>query len=389
MRAAPLSLLAFTLLTSCAAFNARPPPAPPAPPPNLAPPFAGYASAHYKDPKAWLCWPGRADVCARNLDATELRPDGTRVEVRETRAANADKIDCFYVYPTVDLRMLAGNHTDFTDLEDIERVAFVQAARFSSVCRVFVPLYRQITFGTYLQSEEVKRPYTAVAESDVVDAFLHYMGQANGGRKIVLIGHSQGAEMIVRLLQRFFDRDPVMRERLLLAMPIGWPMEVERGKTTGGTFAELPMCTKKGEIGCVIGYRTHVAGTDPAPKHAMPKPGHESICVHPGELLRGSAGPLGRAFLPSRANVLTHMRGLDDVTTPFVLLREFYSASCVEGTGGYRYLAVSDAPPPGDRRQSPVDFADPWLHGILGLHVYDVQLGLGDLVDLVRERASP
>ena len=36
----------------------------------------------------------------------------------------------------------------------------------------------------------------------VVDAFLHYMGQYNRGRKVVLLGHSQGAQMIVRLLQR-------------------------------------------------------------------------------------------------------------------------------------------------------------------------------------------
>ncbi len=92
------------------------------------------------------------------------------------------------------------------------------------------------------------------------DAFLHYMGRYNHGRKVVLIGHSQGAGMIVHLLQSRFEHDPVMMSRLLLAMPIGGPVEVPKGATVGATFDSIPLCTKPDETACVIAYQSRSAG---------------------------------------------------------------------------------------------------------------------------------
>jgi len=87
-----------------------------------------------------------------NVDATELRPDGSRVVVRGARAPTAAKVDCFYVYPTVDLRLDAANHEDFSDLAPRTRRDRAQAARFAEACTLYVPWYRQITIGTYLRS---------------------------------------------------------------------------------------------------------------------------------------------------------------------------------------------------------------------------------------------
>ncbi len=368
-------VLAAAALVACAAT-----PAPIAP---IAP--AG-PSARYADATSWLCLPGRDDACARSTDATEVRPDLSRVVVRDTRAPGAEKVDCFYVYPTVDLRLGAANHEDFADLEPMARTTAAQVARFRNVCTLYAPLYRQITIGTYLRSAEVKRPYTAVAEADVDEAFLHYMRHYNGGRKIVLLGHSQGGEMVVHLLKRFFDGDPKTREQLLLAMPIGWPIEVPKGRATGGTFANVPMCTRAGETACVVAYRSHAVGTDVASKHATPSAGHESVCVNPAELAHGPGRPFSRAFLPT--SLVAADSGLGDAATPFVLLRDFYGGACVDGPAGYRYLAVSATPPPGDLRTSPIRFSSLWLRGALGLHLLDYQFAQGDLVDLVAERAG-
>jgi len=73
------------------------PPAPIAPSPTSALATRGGASERYADPASWLCLPGRDDACARSVDATEIRPDLTRVVVRDTRAPGADQVDCFYV----------------------------------------------------------------------------------------------------------------------------------------------------------------------------------------------------------------------------------------------------------------------------------------------------
>lgn len=101
-------------------------------------------------------------------------------------------------------------------------------------CAVYAPLYRQATIGTYFAGKDRRESFLQTAYSDVLDAFLHYMGQHNRGRKVVLIGHSQGADMISRLLRQVFDHDPAMRERLMLAMPVG-----DRSKCrTGSSLAD-------------------------------------------------------------------------------------------------------------------------------------------------------
>jgi hypothetical protein len=371
------------VLTGCAE---APPPLAPAPPVTLHSPFTGFESQHYREGSAWLCLPGRSDACAADLTATELLPDGSRREVQDTPSPDRDKVDCFYVYPTVDLGMGSANHDDFSDLRPMTRTTDAQAARFRNVCRVFAPLYRQTTFGTYFHSDADRKPYRDVAVSDVVDAFLHYMGQYNGGRKIVLIGHSQGAEMVIALMKRFFDDDPVMRERLLLALPIGWSMDVAPGQTTGGTFQNIPMCTRQGETGCVVGYRTYAAGEHVNVGKSVPSPGHESICVNPAELAHGKAS-FSRTYF-GKPPPPFELVGVQDMRTQYVMLRDFYSGQCVQGPNGLRYFAVGPTPGPGDRRESPVNLSLRLLHGVLGYHLLDMQFPQGDLIDLVAERAA-
>ena len=361
-----------------------PPPVTPAPPSALAAPDSGYRSTRYADPSAWLCLPGRNDACAADLDATDLLPDGARIEVRDAPRAPPDDVDCFYVYPTVDLRPWPASHTDFDDLGPMSRVAAIQAARFRSVCHVYAPLYRQTTIGTYLQGDAVRKPYRDVAVSDVVDAFVHYMAQYNHGHRIVLLGHSQGSEMLVELLKRFFDGDAAMREKLVVAMPIGWPLDVAPGQAAGGTFANIPACTQRGQTGCVIAYRSYADGEEAKVGRAVPAPGRESMCVNPAELAHGT-GVYSRAFI-SKPPPPWKLVGLDGMRTPFVLVRDFYQARCVARGDGLRYLAVSVARRPGDVRASPIDLGLPVLHGVLGYHILDVQLALGDLVDIVAER---
>jgi pimeloyl-ACP methyl ester carboxylesterase len=379
-------LVALAALAAAGAGCAVPARAP-EPPSGLRSPFTGYASDRYRDPRWWLCLPGREDACAHDLDATELLPDGTRVEVRDTQAPGSDQVDCFYVYPTVDLRPWPASHEDFSDLGPMTFATVAQAARLRYACRLYVPLYRQTSFGAYFPGDAIRKPYRQVAESDVVDAFLEYMARYNGGRKIVLVGHSQGGEMVVHLLRRFFDDDPAMREKLLLAMPLGWPVEVARGQTTGGTFTHLPVCTHPGETGCVVAFRTYDADGEAKPGRAMPAPGHESVCVNPAELVHGKPEPFSRAFFGVPGKLFA-MRGVESMRTPFVMLRDFYTGRCVDGPRGFRYLAVSVTPAPDDRRVSPFDLSIVWFHGELGTHVLDMQFTQGDLVDLVAQRAA-
>ena len=354
-------------------------PAPTPLPPGLHSPFTGYSSPLYRNDRMWLCRPDLPNSpCHRDLTATELRADGSRVIVPHLAAPHPD-VDCFYVYPTVDLGLLPGNHTDFAHLGPIIDVTVAQAALFDEACAVYVPLYRQITIGTYFWGDKTKR--MAVALSDVEDAFLHYMGQYNHGRKVVLIGHSQGAEMVVRLLQQVFDKDPKMRERLLVAMPIGGPLELPAtgDATTGGSLTTIPICTSPDERGCVIGYHSYRATQQPLTDWPWDDPPEQrSACVNPA----GDTGehPFSRSYF--LASKLDHHGG---AATPFVLVRDLYAGACAR-SAQHVYLSIDERRLPGDLRH-PIDLGSRSLGSRFGLHVLDLQFALGDLIDLVKRKA--
>ena len=218
----------------------------------------------------WLCKPGAKDnPCEISRTATVQNEDGT-TSVERSPGVKHPKVDCFYVYPTVDLDLAPGNHTDFSDPR-IGEVVVAQAAQLRRACAVWVPFYRQVTLGTYLRPRELEAGL-AVAYADVERAFSEWLRRADPARKIVLVGHSQGAEMVVRLLRRFFDRDPAMRARLLVAMPIGGQVEVLSGSATGGTFESIPLCRRDDEVGCVVAYRSHAEGDPIHPGRWSPSP---------------------------------------------------------------------------------------------------------------------
>jgi hypothetical protein len=347
-------------------------------------PFVGYESARYAKDASWVCRPDlAADPCHGDRTLTELRPDGTSSIVPPAPPAQGD-VDCFYVYPTVDTSFMADNHDNFEDRKAIDRVARAQIAQFAEACRVYVPFYRQVTLGTYFGSgPEVRERRLAVAFSDVRDAFQHYMGQYNHGHKIVLIGHSQGAEMIVRLLKADFDHDPTMQARLLVAMPIGGKVEVRAGRSTGGTFDTLPACTYPDQLGCIVAYRSFLADANPTRADDMPRAQDETVCVNPA--LGAGASPSAHWF--SRAVFLAEGPFKEKVHTPYVVLRDFYAGRCITGTGGFRFLGVSIAPAPGDVRKNPINFGSYLMSTPVGLHVLDLQFAQGDLIDLIARKA--
>ncbi|MFT3694086.1 MAG: DUF3089 domain-containing protein [Kofleriaceae bacterium] len=342
----------FVILAALIACSSPPPP--PAPPET------------YHHETAWLCLPGHDDVCAHDLTTTAIGADGSRLiqkpEVKQD-------VDCFYVYPTVDLRLGAGNTTDFKDLSKIEHATLSQAVRFGQLCKMYVPLYRQATIGSYLHRDSLEQ-HLAAAYADVSQAFRTYLSTMNRGRPIVLIGHSQGAEMTIRLLKEYFDHDPELRKRLVIALPIGGHVEVTQGKTTGGTFTNVPICASEDDRGCVIAYRSYREGGDIAkPDPALP-PSDAEVCTSPGDTLDAT-------FLATEK-----LHGTEGVTTPYVTFPGLYSARCVDGPNGARALAIRET------RPGPIDL-DRWkLNTKLGTHILDFQISQENLIRRVARAAK-
>ncbi|MGC4118981.1 MAG: DUF3089 domain-containing protein [Myxococcales bacterium] len=381
----PLAAAASLLLASCAIAPLAQIPS------DLKSPYRNYSSQKYADASLWLCRPDRPDdACHADLSATQIKPDASREVEPFVRAAQPE-VDCFYVYPTVDSSFFPSNTTEFDDLKPVSRVVTAQAARLGEVCSVWAPLYRQATIGAYMAGQSRRDRLMEVAFSDVLDAFLHYLGQYNHGRKVVLVGHSQGGDMVVRLVQRIFDHDPAMRERLLVAVAAGAIVEVPQGRGVGGTFQNVPLCERADQTGCVVAFRTHVAGQSVNSTAAFfpVKEGRQMACVNPAGAESTERQPLSGAYFPTdRESVESVNANLGPVSTGYVVLHDYYTAQCVQGPKGYSYLAIDAAPQPGEARQPIFDLKQRRLAGPMGTHSLDLQFTQGDLIGMVARKAA-
>lgn len=335
----------------------------------------------------WVCRPGtsRAD-CGADLSTTDVLADGSTQVLPSLQPATTPKAACFYVYPTVDVALRTGIHRTFDDLADQVQTTAAQAARLRSICSLHAPLYRQVTLGTYsARPSDSRNACFEVAHADVVAAFDQFLADIGPTQPIVLIGHSQGAQNVSRLLRERFDDGGPLSKRLVAAFPIGWHIATATGSTTGGSYQKLPLCERQPQTGCVSSWRTFAASNplpDFNPEFAE---GEQLVCVNPagdGDAtyrLSGAVFPLESSLVKVPARL--------GVKTAFVRYPDFFEARCVRD-GANAGLQVSAAPKAGDTRTSPIDFDKVLLSGNLGTHVLDLQLPQEDLVQSVKRRVD-
>jgi hypothetical protein len=346
------------------------------PAPETNPDYASHAS--------WACRPDmQGDACDIDLTAVEILPDGRTQKVPFSPAADP-KADCFYVYPTVDLGLRTRLHEDLSDKTNPYKTAGVQAARFGEVCRVYAPLYRQVTLGTYGADKPVRDFCLDAAFKDVLAAFDHYLQKDNHGRPFVLISHSQGSHMLSRLIRQRIDQSTELRARLVVALAIGGNLGTDGGGRTGGSFKNVPVCSTAEEQGCAIGYRSYPPGASISERDASLKEGKRGVCIHPGDIPGGGPKTLSRSFFSTNTPLGELPEGVAE-QAPFVLYRDFYEARCIT-LGDAKALEVRPRGASGDTRENPIDFDAQLFQGDLGLHLYDFQLAMGDLIDLVRTK---
>jgi len=355
-------------------------------------PAAAPTPNDYSDTKAWLCLPGRAkDACTVDQDATVVAADGTLTPETFTPDPKA-KIDCFYVYPTVSLEPM-GN-ADMTAGPEEKAVITQQFARFSSVCRPYAPIYRQITL-TALAALMSGKPIPAnreLAYNDVRDAWNYYLAHYNHGRGVVLVGHSQGSGVLLQLIKNEIDGKPV-QHRLVSAILMGTRLAVPAGGIIGGDFKSIPLCQAAGQTQCVITYASFRADAPPPANTRFGKvamAGMVAACTNPASLA-GGAGEL-HAYMATRGsfNGVSLVPGPwvkgKTIDTPFVSLPGLLSSECVSNADG-SYLAITVHGDPSSPRTSTIA-GDVVVGGKVqpdwGLHLIDANLAMGNLIDIVQ-----
>ena len=352
----------------------------------------------YADPKTWLCRPGGKDACAIDHTTTIVSADGKLT--RETWTVDPKApIDCFYVYPTVS--------TDPTPNSDMNpdpaetNVIKQQFARFASKCLPYAPVYRQVTL---VGLRRVLAPGSAITldqglqYDDVKDAWNHYVQHDNKGRGFVLVAHSQGSFILNRLIREEIDGKPI-QSRMLSAILLGTTIMVPKGKDVGGSFQHVPLCRSASQLGCVITYASF-RSTVPPPANTLfgrvPDANMAAACTNPAALAGGS-GQL-HAYLDRTGKTITSnaapkpwVTPEQPIETPFVSVPGLLTAKCASNDNASGYLEVTVNGDPSDPRVDDItgDIGNPpnvlanW-----GLHLIDVNLAMGNLLDIVGQETK-
>ena len=362
------------LLAACA--TSTPPAAPAAAPaiPSTTPaaPATAVTGVDYNKPDTWLCRPGRNDVCALPLSVTTITPDGQRTKGPAIVPNASAPIDCFYVYPTVS--------NDLTPNSDMNAGPEEQSVTFAQLRSRFT--------GTPMKAD------AGMAYADVVAAWNHYLANDNKGRGVVLIGHSQGARMITELVAREVEGKPIQKQ-IVSVIPMGSNLMVPKGKDVGGNFKSTPLCRSASQTGCAISWVSFRANTPPPSGSLFGRPSgdQEVACNHPAALAGGATQ--SKVWFSKRSDVSASTGPgtakwqalVASVDTPFFHLPGFVTTQCVNNANG-SYLAAKANP---DNRAD--DFGGDVMAGgnvvdTWGLHLVDVSLGIGDLIDVVGQQAK-
>jgi pimeloyl-ACP methyl ester carboxylesterase len=338
---------------------------------------------HIRDTTTWLCKPGIPNnPCEPGFDTTLLSPTGQITGTQSVKADRKRKFDCFYVYPTV-----SDDKTTNSDLSidpEERSIALYQAARYGLHCRVFAPMYRQVTlqgiFGT------IPPEARAIAYGDVLAAWKTYLRKYNRGRGVVLIGHSQGTFVLRELVHQAIDPRKKVRRLLVSAILLGGNVTVPEGGTVGGDFKNIPACRRAKQFGCVMAFSTFNA---PVPADSrfgrpstfvpdLPATG-DVLCTNPAALRGGSAlltsifptAPFAPGTTIGAATLAVGMTFPSGATTPWFKVQG-YSGAC-DSSNDADVLQIS-----------PVGGA-PTLNAVpdatWGLHLVDANIALGNLTD--------
>ena len=219
----------------------------------------------YQDPAMWFSRPGKGVTNdparwqpAESEDSVP-RPGAEPIVDAEEEGGTPD-FAVFFVHPTSFLDNDAWNAP--LDDEDSQNRARLMvrgmASAFNRADEIWVPRYRQASYGAFLtDSPEAGRALDA-AYRDIEAAFDFFLDTVPDDMPIVLAGHSQGGYHVARLLNERVQGNALV-DRVAVAYPIGIPLSIETDLPQLG----LPPCTEPDQGGCVASWASFAEPADP------------------------------------------------------------------------------------------------------------------------------
>jgi hypothetical protein len=200
------------------------------------------------------------------------------------------------------------------------------------------------------------------------------------------------------LIREEIDGKPI-QSKMLSAILLGTVIAVPKGKDVGGSFQHIPLCHSAAQLGCVITFASY-RSTVPPPANTLfgrvPDPNMAAACTNPAAL-GGGSGEL-HAYLDKTGKTITStiapkpwVTPEQPIDTPWVSVPGLLTAKCTSNDNASGYLEVTVNGNPDDPRVDDIvgDIGRPgsplanW-----GLHLIDVNLVMGDLLDVVGQQTK-
>ncbi|WP_340589420.1 DUF3089 domain-containing protein [Erythrobacter alti] len=273
------------------------------------------ASSTYQDPDMWFSRPGKG---AQN-DPARWQPAFADPEARETRRGSAQAAEpaaapspeptspaseevprfaVFFVHPTsyFDARQWNASLDDEESQNRARLMVRGLASAFNQASEIWVPRYRQATFGAFITELPEATQALDAAYADVEQAFDFFLDSIPADMPIVLAGHSQGGFHVTRLLQERVAGTE-LQSRVAMAYPVGWPISIEHDLPSLG----LPACATPEQAGCIVSWASFAEPAEPGQflRRYAAIPGNDGsprgdspiLCVNPITGLLGGEAP--------------------------------------------------------------------------------------------------
>ena len=181
-------------------------------------------------------------------------------------------VDVFYVYPTAWYKadplepdfcaidnpiMLTGSQKAFNS----------QATAFETAGNIYAPYYRQAdaAFTLTLPPAERWAVIDSIPAKDAIAAFDHYIKNYNNGKPFILVGHSQGAQVLLILLNKYMSEHADVYARMVCAYVIGYPVTAEFMNAS----KHLKFAGGADDTGVIVSYNTQSPSVAPGANIVM------------------------------------------------------------------------------------------------------------------------
>lgn len=361
----------------------------------------------YSNVANWSAHPDKLFDLAINPSLTLISKDTlTKTKINYTYPPANAKADIFVVSPTTLIN--SGSPPSTVPLNVVQKSAInlsiqLGFSQYGRLGRIYAPYYRQANLALFsmpLADQNLQAAILDTACSDVLAAFIYYVDHNNTGKKIICVGHSQGAIILSMMIQRM-ESNPAQYSKYLkkifCSVQIG--MEganyVKMGILAGGWNQTFPYCNSDKDTNCILSWMTVKDGLlflsstpfgNYVPQNAACIPLNLKYQAFNSSLHEASGysfsysnnpKPVTRSIFPT-AYIAS---GAGGVTTEWVAFDQFYQARIAKPNSSAWGIAVEHTPIAGDYRFDPIASVIYY-----DLHLYDQYIIIEDVIQLLQKK---